>query len=905
MAKQNIYAQSFNTGVQDKTALPRTDLERMRLAAEIQTNFLCKATGPAFMRPGLGYIGSALGSGECLLKPFVFGATDAALLAFSNNSLSIILDDEPLTRVSVSSTITNGDFSSATGWNTVGSNGGQATISGGVLTLNAVFVNATAMCNQTVATASPGIEHALRIFVSHGPVQFRCGVAVGGQDLIPETTLPTGYHSLAFTPPSTAYSIRFSSTNIYDSVVDSIMVEGSGIMALPSPWTTGDLGNIRISQSADVCFIACNGVSPRRIERRGRRSWSVAFYLSDDGPFVAPTTQTIRLTTDGLNGNANLFSDTPFFNTGHVGGIFRLDQSGQYIQQSLSSEDSFSDPIRVTGVNNTSAGGENDRDFLYTIAGTWSGTISLQRSFDSATTGFKEVDTETANVTDKSYSDDDDNSIYWYRLGFAEGNFTSGAALVALGYDGGGGYGICRVTAYIGPTQVSIEILKPFLKKGPTRDWREGEWSDDNGWPSAVTLSDGRLWWSGDDRLWGSVSDAFASFNEEVEGDSGPIARSIATGGVNATQWLLSLQRLLAGTEGVVATVKSSSLDEPLTPSNLGVKDSSTTGAAAIDPAKIDTRGIFVERSGTALLELTFDGGSADYVASEISKLTTDIFASGIKQLAVQRRPDTRIWIVLNDGSAVCFVYEADDKVAAFIPITTDGLIESVAVLPALTQDRVYFCVNRTISGSSVRYIEKMAMDSEVKPATLCKVMDAFKAGVNSPASTTVNVGMHLVGASVVVWADGAPLETSPGVPATFTVNGSGNITVPSAVTNWVAGLPYTAQYKSARLAYGAQGGTAMLQKKTIDSLGLILTDFVRSGIRYGHSFDDPYRGLFPMPQMADGKIQPNVVLSTIRDEESFPFPGEWNTDSRLCLQVSSPYTATFLGIVMGITTNG
>jgi hypothetical protein len=76
------------------------------------------------------------------------------------------------------------------------------------------------------------------------------------------------------------------------------------------------------------------------------------------------------------------------------------------------------------------------------------------------------------------------------------------------------------------------------------------------------------------------------------------------------------------------------------------------------------------------------------------------------------------------------------------------------------------------------------------------------------------------------------------------------NITVGAAVTNWVAGIPYTARYKSAKLAYGAAEGTAMLQNKKVDEVGLIMTDFVRSGIRYGSRFDDATRPMFPMPIM-------------------------------------------------------
>jgi hypothetical protein len=899
VAKVNTYAQSFNTGVHDKSALTRTDLERMRLAAEDQTNLLCKAVGPGFFRPGLQYLEPTNGNTEARVKEFVFGVSDAALFEFSNLALRVMVDDQIITRAAVSSTVTNGDFSSATGWDTAGVNAGLATIAGGVLTLNAVNVDAVAQCRRQVTTSSAGSEHALRIVVARGPVRFKCGSSSGGSDYIAESDLETGEHSLAFTPGG-SYWVEFSFAEARNVIVDSIQVEAAGVMSLPTPWTLADLSLIRIGQSADVCFAACNGRQQRRIERRGRRSWSLSLYRSEDGPFAAITDQSIRFTPGALSGNTALNASAPYFKPGHVGSLFRLDHSGQYVSQTLATGDSYSDPIRVTGIYGSVI---SDRDFAWTLSGTWSGVATLQRSYTAEDSGFNTAATQGANGT-FNQNDEFDNSVYWYRVGFAPTNYTSGVARVDIGYDGGGGFGICRVTDYVSPTQVYIEVLKPFKNTIATKNWRPGEWSDVAGWPSAVALSDGRLWWSGDDRVWGSVSDAFSSFDEETEGDSGPISRSIATGGVNDTQWLMSLQRLIVGTDGAISTIKSSSLDEPLTPTNFGIRDSSTTGAAPVDPIKVDTRGIFVEHAGTALIELTFSGEIADYKASQISKLTTDIFGSGVKAIAVQRRPDTRIWLVMDDGSCVCMVYEPDDEVLAFIPIATDGFFESVAVLPALVQDRVYFTVRRTINGSTVRYIEKMAMDSDVRPSMLCKVMDAFASGTNSPVSTTIAVGSHLIGETVVVWADGAPIETSYGVPTEFVVDGSGNITLPSAVTNWVAGLPYRARYKSARLAYGAQGGTAMLQKKAVDGLGVIMTDFVRSGIKFGHSFDDAYRGLFALPQMAEGSMQPNIVLSDIRDEEVFPFPGEWDIDSRVCLELSSPYTGTFLGLVYAITTN-
>jgi hypothetical protein len=912
MPRINTYLQAFNVGVQDKKHLARVDLERMRLAAEIQTNLLPLTSGPAFMRPGLQYISTTYTNAICRLKEFVFGATDAALMEFTNQLLRVKVDDVLVTRPAVTAAITNGDFSSGTGWTLTAISGATSAVSGGFLNLTALARGSKASASQTVTVNEIGTEHALRIVVERGPVTLRVGSTSGGDEYINETILRTGTHSLAFTPTGASFYLLFQSELEQLKRVDSVTVEAAGVMTLPTIWLEADLWTMRFAQSADVVFVACDGYRPQRIERRSTRSWSVVNYQPDNGPFTLDRTRAVKLTPSATEGNGTLTSSAPFFTTDHVGTLFSLFHEGFSCSTQLAGAGQFTDAFKVTGISSTDW---NDRQWTYTITGTWSGTLRWQRSFDGDDRGFKPYPYQhgsstidiTTNLASTKNDDDSDNAIIWYRLGFEEGTYTSGVATINVTYGASAGSGICRVTAFNSATSVDVEILTPLHGTNPTDNWRECEWSATQIWPSAVTFAEGRLWLSGSDRLWGSVSDGFEDFDDTTEGDSGPISRSIATGGVNDTQWLLALQRLLVGTEGAVSTVKSSSFDEPLTPTNLSIKDSSSTGASSIDPARVDTRGLFVDRSNRALFELSFDGQSSDYNATQMSKLATDLFTAGIKTLAVQRRPDTRIWVINNDGSCVCVVYEPLEEVLAFIPMETDGEFESVAVLPDDAQDRVYFVINRTVNGSTVRYIEKMALDSDVKPSTTCKVMDAHASGVNSPASATIAVGTHLIGESVVVWADGAPLVSTVNgvtVPNTYTVDGSGNITVGSAVTNWVAGLPYTARYKSAKLAYGAAGGTAMLQQKKVDEVGLIMTDFVRAGVRYGSQFDNPERPLFPPPILKGGTTAPAIVLSDVDDEEPFVFPGEYTTDSRVCVECASPNTMTLVSMVISITTN-
>lgn len=917
MGKINVYHHALNVGVVDKKHLARVDLERMRLAAEVQTNILPMTTGPAFGRPGLEYISTTDSNDVCRLKEFVFGATDASLMEFTDQLFRVKVDDTLVTRAAVTTAVTTPTFSSAVGWTEANTGGGDCTFGGSGLTLNATNIGGLALVRQEVTCSGGniGVRHALNINVTRGPVTFRCGSTSGDDDYIAATVLRTGLHSLAFTPTGNFW-VQFQSDLDIDKIVASCQVASSGAMTLVAPWAEADLGKLRFAQSADVVFVACDGYQQRRIERRAADSWSIVLYAPDDGPFLLERSGEVKLKIGATGGNTTLTADKPFFKSTHVGALFRLFTPGYDWTFKLGSEDSFTPPIRVTGLY--VSGQYSDRQWTYTITGTWVGSIWNQRSFDDPDTGygrFRNDESEggaktarTANVAGADQADQDSNAITYYRLGFETGGYTSGTATINVVYEAGGVHGICRVTSFVSSTQVNVEVLRPFSKQDYTDNWQEGEWSDHQAWPSAVAFAEGRLWWSGEDRLWASVSDDFENFDDETEGDSGPISRSIATGGVNDTQWMLGLQRLLIGTNGAVSTCKSSSLDEPLTPTNLSIKDSSSTGAAPVDPVKVDTRGLFIERSGKALMELTFDGTSGDYVATQLSKLATEIFEAGVKQVAIQRRPDTRIWIVMDDGSCVCVVYEPLEEVLAFIPIETDGDFESVAVLPADDQDRVYFSIARTINSSTVRYIEKMALDTEVAPSTKCKVMDAFKHGTNGPASTTIAAGTHLIGETVVVWADGAPLtEVVDGltIPLEFVVDGSGNITVASAVTNWVVGLPYTARYRSARLAYGAGGGTAMLQKKRVTGLGLLLTDFVRAGIRYGSEFDNAERPMFPLPALKDGTTADAIVLSEVDDEETFTFPSEFDTDSRVALEWQSPFTCTVLGIVMGVETNG
>src|SRR5690606_11747798 len=133
-----------------------------------------------------------------------------------------------------------------------------------------------------------------------------------GDEYIPETTLGTGTHSIAFVALSDFY-IRLQNRRQCASLVDSVSVEAAGVLELPTPWAEANLPYLRHTQSGDVIYVACNGVQQRKIERRSARSWSVVLYEPEDGPFRLENTGPIVLTPSAISGDITLGASKALF----------------------------------------------------------------------------------------------------------------------------------------------------------------------------------------------------------------------------------------------------------------------------------------------------------------------------------------------------------------------------------------------------------------------------------------------------------------------------------------------------------------------------------------------------------------------------------------------------------------
>lgn len=905
MAEQDTDLLAFNRGVISPRGLARIDLERMAMSADEQTNMMARVLGSMMLRPGFEFIDRTLGDATKKARqiPFVFGVDDTAQLEFSDVGLRVRIDDVLITRPSVATTVGNDSFNVVlTPWTDQSDAGGTVSaISLGYVDLTGDGTDFGRIEQQvTVAGADQNVEHALFVDIEYGKVLFKVGSTSGDDDYVQETRLGRGCHSLAFTPTGNFF-IQIGHERTFIARVNECSVEAAGAMNLQTEWAVEDLPFLRFDQSGDVIYVACKNASttglprnaevPRKIERRGTgRSWSVVTYEPEDGPFRVQNVSGITMTPSALTGNITITASKPFFKenlhaNNNFGALIRIASEGQNVTRDISAQNLFTDPIRVTGT-------EEGRRFGYTVTGTWSATVTVQFSIGVDTGPWNDIPSLrfTGNIS-SSYLDGQDGQIIYYRIGVKTGEYTSGTVTVGLNYTSGSIQGIARINTIASSTVANAAVLQSFGDTNASKDWWEGEWSYYRGHPTAVGLHENRLWWAGNDKIIGSISDAFESFDDNQEGDSGPVNRNVGRGPIKIIHWLLSMGRLLMGTSETSANVaaadingnnvlgaRSNSFDEPLTPTNFNVKN-------------ISSKGVFVDRSQQRLYELTYNLDEQDYQSLDLSVFAPDYNAAGIVQIAVQIKPDVRVHCVRSDGTVGVLVFDRLENVICWLQIDSTaagGEIEDVSVLPGVVEDQVYYIIKRTINGASQRHLCKWAMESEAIGGQLNKMADSFVsyegAATTTPFTTEL---LHLRGETVVIWADGLDVGTD-------VVTDAGALTNPlaTAASNVVAGLHYRGRFKSAKL--GRLDGIGLLETKKVNRLGFIAENLHHLGLQYGPDFDN----LADLPQVDEGQVVATGTVYSSYHEDDFPFGGSWQSDSRICLEANAPRPCTILAAI-------
>jgi len=365
-----------------------------------------------------------------------------------------------------------------------------------------------------------------------------------------------------------------------------------------------------------------------------------------------------------------------------------------------------------------------------------------------------------------------------------------GTAMVDEYFNVLSGFGRARVTEYVSDTEVKAYVEIPFFDtsaitsgKFETEHGYEDVWSATRGYPRSVTFHEGRLYFGGTSSrpstLFGSRVSDFFNFNPGEALDDDGVEATLDTGTFNAIVDIFSGRHLQVFTTGGEFYVPQT-LDEPITPSNLIVKQQTGFGIKpGIRLQNVDGATIFVQRQGKALQEFLFTDTQNAYTSAKISLLSSHLLKSP-EEMAVRKSTGTdegdRLLVVNgDDGSIACYTLLRSQNVIAPSEWTTDGEFINVGV----DIDDIYVVVKRTVNGSTVYYVE--LFDSTV-------LLDCAKTG-GAAASVTMD---HLEAETVKIIRDGIvePDQTVPATPFTITF-------ATAASESYQVGLNFTPEVKT------------------------------------------------------------------------------------------------------------
>jgi len=361
-------------------------------------------------------------------------------------------------------------------------------------------------------------------------------------------------------------------------------------------------------------------------------------------------------------------------------------------------------------------------------------------------------------------------------------------------------------------------------------NFRHGAWNSVDGWPSIVGFYDQRLIWanttSQPSTLWFSQSADYANM-APTEEDASVIATdaiyaTIASGNVDPITWIRSGQVLLIGTfSGEYEIVPPG--NGSLGPTNISITQQSAYGSLSPTNAfKFGVATIFLQRGGNKVREMLYQFQFNAFNSKDISIVSEHIMRtrSGAKQMAYQVDPVSIFWIVCNNGDLVGCTYDRDQDIVAFHPHTiSGGTVESAAVVPNSTRDDVYLVVNRTVGGSTVRYIEMISTMFDTDAGDTLATMNLLDCSATYSGSPATNISglAYLNGETVYAIADGK-------LVGPFTVT-AGTITLGVAASAVIVGLTYTSTFGSLSPEGGSQIGTSQGKRKTIKEISIRVKD--------------------------------------------------------------------------------
>lgn len=714
------------------------------------------------------------------------------------------------------------------------------------------------------------------------------------------------------------------------------------IVEVASPYPEAAIPDLHYAQSADYMWLTHGSYAPRNLTRTSDTAWTLSAITYDNGPF-APLNSTkasqVRVTAAGTalknyrpGKSVTILANADIFTADHVGGLF-------YMEEMLFDQLAVSawEPNEPAGTVLTQQISSNGNVYLLVSAGAGANTGSIAPShtqgdatdgLDSGAnkkwrylhsrygifriTAYTSAKQVTATIvthcpsgfnqpslTITGAADDGSGSI---RITSAGHGLQDGDYVFITGVTGtteANGYWQIEDVAtntfdLVDSTFTNAYGANGTIRRFATWLWRFGAFSAERGYPNAVALHEQRLFYANTEAqpfgVWGSRVADYLNFLPGTNDDDS-VSYNIAAGQADPIRWLTSSNDLQLGTLSQEFAAFGGGLGDPITPSNTRIVPQSGEGSTGIQPVKIGTETVYVNRSARKVFALVFDASTNSYISQDLTKMADHLFLGRkIVRIVWVKNPIQCIFALMDDGELLSLTYNRQEQVFAWATQAINGFVEDIAALPSTdgTVDDLWMIVKRTIDSGTKRYIEYLAEPFEPTSAT-----DKNDAGYvdsaleYSGASATALSGLwHLNGETVQVIGAG-------GVQATKVVS-NGAITAATAATHFWVGLNYTSYVRTLRVepaGAGLSGRTRKVSRVTARILNSLvgLAGLTQAGANQQIVNQTTYPPATPGTELQTGEFD-------------IQLPGDFDTKGQFTLVQSTPLPLDIVAVTAWVS---
>lgn len=461
------------------------------------------------------------------------------------------------------------------------------------------------------------------------------------------------------------------------------------------------------------------------------------------------------------------------------------------------------------------------------------------------------------------------------------------------------------VFGYIGGTTALLfddENITADLSDTPQQ--ARNPFSGEGNYPGVGTFFEQRLVLASTDLNPGGVW-ASQSANPRNFGVSSPLkANDAITFRIRANratriEAIVPTERLLLMTSGGEWVVTGGDDAGYLTPTNIVLRRRAFRGSTSVQPVLVGDFVVHVQRGGDAVRDFNL---GRDVASTDLSLLAKHLLKGRmVVAMAYQQKPDSVIWVVMNDGNVATLTYMLEHDIWGWAPMDFGGEVQDVAVVAEGIdggEDAVYLAIKRfvglvpyagverlsTLEGAQA-FLPSLTGSPIPRPVTDAYHVDAGQYLRGATPVTTVRNLWHLEGQNVVALLDGNVSELMQ------VVNGAVELAYPASII--AIGLPYIARLRTLDLDIGAvQGLGSMLGRyKSLTEVGLRVTDTRAIFVGHDNELDAVEHRQRALELWGDA-----IELFT-GDITITPMP-DWTTGGGIVVEQRDPLPVSITGIL-------